>query len=413
MKHIFTYILIIFSGATFAQSGFSTMGNVKIHNEFTGSGLFICNTYVINGVVFTEETTNPNKIIFGVNSHWKQKSKSSFIDGFVRTNVEENFLFPIGNIGKYKPLGLTVSKNAVASYKKRKPMNETWIDSTKIKVISPQEYWDVSSVNEAKITLVYDEEISGLKEIDEEAVNKLTIVAFDGYKWIRIPSIIDEYMIDVTSDRIKSSMDQSSVIKGSITSTVDVPLIYFSSFTLGLTQTPTEFDKKKIVEKLVENKSKITQTKNPIQTKNGTAKTEVVFQKNVPSPSEKITISEDLSKQYVLIKKIHFPFDEKELSKYSTGILNILCENDLLKREKSFRIKLVGHTDIFGSNNYNYILGLRRAETIKQFLFSKGITNVEIDVSSEGEKNANVDCQECKSSEMVNLRRVDIYILEK
>lgn len=389
------------------------MGNVKIHNEFTGSGLFISNTYVINGVVFTEETTNPNKIIFGVNSRWKQKSKSSFIDGFVRTNVEENFLFPIGNNGKYKPLGLTVSKNAVASYKNRKPMNETWIDSTKIKVISPLEYWDVSSVNEAKITLVYDEEISGLKELDEEAVNKLTIVAFDGYKWIRIPSIIDEYMIDVTSDRIKASIDQSSVIKGSITSTVDVPLIYFSSFALGLTQKPTELDKKTIVEKVVDHKSIITQPQNPVKTENSMTKTAVVFNKNVPSPSEKITISEDLSKQYVLIKKIHFPFDEKELSKYSTGVLNSLCENDLLKREKSFRIKLVGHTDIFGSNNYNYILGLRRAETIKQFLFSKGITNVEIDVSSEGEKNANVDCQECKSSEMVNLRRVDIYILEK
>lgn len=411
----------------YAQQGFSVKGDVKIHNSFSGNGLFVPQYFAINGVVYTEESTNPNKVIFGKNSSWKQKNNSSFIDGSVRTEIKERFLFPVGNNGKYRPLGLSISENAVVSYKNRKPMNETWVDSTKVKVISPIEYWEVSSVNDSKITLVYDQSISGLRDLDEAAVNRLTIVGFDGYRWIRIPSVIDEYMIDTSSPFLKASTQYSGVVKGSITSTVDVPLIHFSSFALGLTHTENEQIKKELVIPTV-NEKPVSQSEKPvkkstpsIEVQNKVEPTEqksiptkeVVLNKNVPSPTEKIALSVNRKEEYVLLKKIHFPFNEKDLSKYSTGVLNSLCENDLLKREKTFRIKLVGHTDIFGSSNYNYTLGLRRAETIKQFLFEKGITNVEVDISSEGEKNANVDCQECKASEMVNLRRVDIYILEK
>lgn len=55
-------------------------------------------------------------------------------------------------------------------------------------------------------------------------------------------------------------------------------------------------------------------------------------------------------------------------------------------------IALVGHTDRLGSEQYNYNLGLRRAETVKAYLEKGGIV-AEISTSSAGESQpVTTDC---------------------
>lgn len=49
------------------------------------------------------------------------------------------------------------------------------------------------------------------------------------------------------------------------------------------------------------------------------------------------------------------------------------------------RIHLVGHTDRLGSANYNQALGLKRAETVRQYLISQGVSQQVISVASAGE----------------------------
>ncbi|MBH5328430.1 OmpA family protein [Eikenella sp. S3360] len=58
---------------------------------------------------------------------------------------------------------------------------------------------------------------------------------------------------------------------------------------------------------------------------------------------------------------------------------------DLINRQAHIdSIALIGHTDRLGSEQYNYNLGLQRAETVKAYLQGKGVQDP-ISVSSAGE----------------------------
>jgi outer membrane protein OmpA-like peptidoglycan-associated protein len=50
------------------------------------------------------------------------------------------------------------------------------------------------------------------------------------------------------------------------------------------------------------------------------------------------------------------------------------------------KITITGHTDYIGSAEYNYKLGLQRAERVKQLLIKKGIAPERIEVLSKGEE---------------------------
>ncbi len=409
MKQLIIHILLLVNTITVlkAQEGFSSKGAFKIHNNYNGQGILIHHNYLIDGVVQTQNTTNPNKIFFGETSTWKRVNTTSYVDGYIKSKVKTNFLFPIGNNGIYKPLGLTVSENANVSYQRREPMNFSWIDSVTIKQISTKEYWNVSSVGNSLITLIYDKETCGLLDANM-TYERLTIAGWDGYKWIRIPSVIDPFMIDKESSVLQTSTQPSNENEGSITSTVVVPLIYFSAFTLALTTDELNNFKQKSSKKEKEAVATTTPTKTVVES----PKSKKEKEDRAAKFSDQIVLSENRNKDYKLFNKIHFAFNKSELSMYSTNILHRVVR-ELQELKGDYRLKLVGHTDFFGSNNYNYTLGLRRAETINQFLLTQGITNVSVEVLSEGEEGANVDCQDCKASELIANRRVDIYIIQQ
>jgi outer membrane protein OmpA-like peptidoglycan-associated protein len=64
--------------------------------------------------------------------------------------------------------------------------------------------------------------------------------------------------------------------------------------------------------------------------------------------------------------KINFELDSYELSKIAQENLDELGEE--LTSEESIRICLQGHTDMYGSENYNKELSIRRAESAKNYL---------------------------------------------
>lgn len=61
------------------------------------------------------------------------------------------------------------------------------------------------------------------------------------------------------------------------------------------------------------------------------------------------------------------------------------------------KISLVGHTDRLGDANYNYKLGLRRSETVKAYLQSRGVT-APITTASAGETQPTTNCPGTKST---------------
>ena len=64
--------------------------------------------------------------------------------------------------------------------------------------------------------------------------------------------------------------------------------------------------------------------------------------------------------------------------------LDHLAENLVSRQAHIDSIALTGHTDRLGSEQYNYNLGLRRAQTVKNYLQGKGV-QAPISVASAGE----------------------------
>ena len=85
-----------------------------------------------------------------------------------------------------------------------------------------------------------------------------------------------------------------------------------------------------------------------------------------------------------VVKTVYFDFDEYTLDEEAiiTTTNNSSAIKDISNKEK---IILIGNTDEWGSDEYNYALGLKRAESVKSKMESEGVKN--INIISLGESN--------------------------
>lgn len=86
-------------------------------------------------------------------------------------------------------------------------------------------------------------------------------------------------------------------------------------------------------------------------------------------------------------KTIYFDFDKYNIRKDQQA--NIDADAALFNsaEAKSFSIKVEGNCDEFGTDEYNYALGLKRAKSVKDGLVAKGMVADRITVVSYGESN--------------------------
>jgi OOP family OmpA-OmpF porin len=89
--------------------------------------------------------------------------------------------------------------------------------------------------------------------------------------------------------------------------------------------------------------------------------------------------------------RLNFEFDKYEIQ-------NVVNDSELQRLDDYIaqvkatpvreEISLVGHTDAKGSDEYNMALGMRRAESVRDYMVSKGIPESDIvSVISEGKRN--------------------------
>lgn len=81
---------------------------------------------------------------------------------------------------------------------------------------------------------------------------------------------------------------------------------------------------------------------------------------------------------------VHFDFDQSNLRSDAQAALD--AKLPILQANTGARIRIEGHADERGSDEYNQALGMRRATAAKQYLTSKGIDASRIDVASFGEE---------------------------
>ena len=81
---------------------------------------------------------------------------------------------------------------------------------------------------------------------------------------------------------------------------------------------------------------------------------------------------------------IYFDYNAAELSEQSRTTLASKAQT--LRTHRAIRIRISGHSDSRGSDEYNLALGLRRAAAAKRYLVSLGIADDRIEIVTYGEE---------------------------
>jgi len=116
------------------------------------------------------------------------------------------------------------------------------------------------------------------------------------------------------------------------------------------------------------------------------------------------------AKKITIDQKIHFDFDKATIKKESYGILddvaNVLKANPNIKR-----VRIEGHTDSIGTDAYNQKLSERRANSVRDFLVSKGIDASRLEAVGYGESRPIDDNK--TAAGRANNRRTEFNVIEQ
>lgn len=85
-----------------------------------------------------------------------------------------------------------------------------------------------------------------------------------------------------------------------------------------------------------------------------------------------------------LTAAIYFDLDRADITEDSRAILD--AKLPLLTSNAAVRLRIAGHADSRGSDEYNLALGQRRAAAAKRYLTGRGIADNRIDIVSFGEE---------------------------
>ncbi len=86
-------------------------------------------------------------------------------------------------------------------------------------------------------------------------------------------------------------------------------------------------------------------------------------------------------------KVIYFDFDKFNIRKDQQANIDANAALFNSSEAKGFSIKVEGNCDEFGTDEYNYALGLKRAKSVKDGLVAKGMNADRVTVVSYGESN--------------------------
>jgi len=106
-------------------------------------------------------------------------------------------------------------------------------------------------------------------------------------------------------------------------------------------------------------------------------------------------------------KSIYFDFADYSIS---PSMENNMNHNIGVANTASSKIKIEGNCDEFGTDEYNYALGLKRAKAVKDSIAAQGVDTSKMVLVSFGESNA--VCTEPSDSCYERNRRVDIRLMK-
>ena len=111
-------------------------------------------------------------------------------------------------------------------------------------------------------------------------------------------------------------------------------------------------------------------------------------------------------------KAIQFDYNNSEVSSDTRAVLD--KNIDVLRANKDLKVEITGHADSRGSSEYNKTLSKKRAQSVKKYLVSKGVSSDRIkSVKGAGEEELVNECSdgvECDEKKHAENRRVKIEV---
>ncbi|HVJ21679.1 MAG TPA: OmpA family protein [Polyangiaceae bacterium] len=125
-----------------------------------------------------------------------------------------------------------------------------------------------------------------------------------------------------------------------------------------------------------------------------------------PSKSQ-IRIAEEIKKACgITDDEAHFAYDSDQVRDQDKAVLKKLADCFTTGPLKGRQMKLVGHADPRGEDEYNMVLGGRRADNIKSAIVTAGMNGAKVDSTSRGE----MDASGTDDAGWAQDRRVDIML---
>lgn len=109
-----------------------------------------------------------------------------------------------------------------------------------------------------------------------------------------------------------------------------------------------------------------------------------------------------------VLASIQFGFDEFTVSGAERGKLDQVV--NYMNNNPNAKVVAEGHTDWYGTTEYNLGLGDRRANAVKDYLVRQGISPTRVEVLSLGELEADPDLPKTDPN-VIDDRRVDVILV--
>ncbi|KJV56376.1 peptidoglycan-associated lipoprotein [Orientia chuto str. Dubai] len=107
--------------------------------------------------------------------------------------------------------------------------------------------------------------------------------------------------------------------------------------------------------------------------------------------------------------KVYFATEKFDISEESKKVLK--KQSDWLKSNSEVRVMIEGHCDERGTREYNLALGKKRADAVKQFLITLGVSKDKIETTSYGKDKPEVEVTKNNKEEAYRRNRRAVTII--
>ncbi|MDQ1165974.1 gliding motility-associated C-terminal domain-containing protein [Flavobacterium sp. SORGH_AS_0622] len=243
--------LTYFKGSAAAQTisgvSVSELYNARFENNFTQPAFLLSGDITVFGSSdfyygIVDNVTQPGNFLFEENATHQNTSNNSYVAGLVERNKNNQFEFPIGDGGFFRPSAISQSNATTNFFSSRyylKDSNALHPHNQKdplIQIIDLPEYWSFESNQnpvDIAITLSWNEATTPNEIINGNPGTTLAIVRWDETenKWVYYTSAVDESGKTVTASidndgiftlgRILSNSSDEIVIHNAISANED------------------------------------------------------------------------------------------------------------------------------------------------------------------------------------------------